>query len=294
MAMHNPRGRANYEPNSWGGAQGGPREVAQGGIRAHPVAYGGEKARIRSETFADHYSQARQFYVSQTPVEQKHMADALVFELSKVKTKAIRLRMLSHLLNIHADLAQAVAQGLGIRDMPEPATPAVPPRTDLPESPALSILKNGPDSFAGRKIGMLVTDGSDANDVKAIVDAAKAEGAMVQFVGPLAGSVTLSDGTELELDEMVEGAPSAVFDAVAILPSAEGVAMLAAMPAARDFAATTWAHYKFAAHNDAARTLFAKAGLPEGLDAGFLPASDAQGFIAACRSLRFWDRQMAA
>lgn len=294
MAMHNPRGRANYEPNGWGGAQGGPREVAQGGIRAVPVSYGGEKARIRSETFADHYSQARQFYVSQTPVERKHMADALIFELSKVKTVAIRLRMLSHLLNIHDDLAQAVAQGLGIADLPQPAKAAVPPRNDLPESPALSILKNGPDSFAGRKIGVLVTDGSDAGEVKGIVDAAKAEGAMVMFVGPIAGSVTLSDGSELDLDEKVDGAPSAVFDAVAILPSADGVKMLAMMPAARDFAATAWAHYKFAAYNDAARTLFAKAGLPDGLDKGFLPASDATGFVAACRGLRFWDRQDAA
>ena len=93
---------------------------------------------------------------------------------------------------------------------------------------------------------------------------------------------------------MVEGAPSAIFDAVAILPAAEQVGMLAAMPAARDFAATTWAHYKFATHNDAAKVLFTKAGLPEGLDKGFVPVSDASSFIAACRGLRFWERQMAA
>ncbi|MFC0200493.1 catalase [Paracoccus rhizosphaerae] len=294
MAMHNPRGRANYEPNSWGGVEGGPREVAQGGIRSVPVAYRGEKARIRSETFADHYSQARQFYVSQTAVEQQHMADALIFELSKVKTKAIRLRMLSHLQNIHADLAQAVANGLGITDMPAPADAARPTRSDLPESPALSILKNGPDSFAGRKVGILVTQGSDAGEVSAIVDAVKAEGAMVQFIAPTAGNVTLSDGSTLPIDEMVEGAPSAIFDAVAVLPSAEQIEMLAAMPAARDFVASGWAHYKYVAFNEAARTLFSKAGLPENLDVGFLPVGDAPAFVAACRKIRFWERQMAA
>ena len=229
-------------------------------IRAVPVSYNDEKARIRSETFVDHYSQARQLYIRQTEDEQKHMADALAFELSKVKTKAIRLQMLLHLLNIHEDLARAVATGLGIKDMPAPAASAVTPRTDLPESPALPILKNGPDSFADRKIGILLTEDSDAAEVKAIVDAAQAE-----------------------------GAPLAIFDAVAILPSAGQGAMLAAMPAA-----TTWAHYKVAAHNDAAKTLFAKAGLPKDLDDGFLPASDAKGFITACRQLRVWDRQMAA
>ncbi len=47
-AMHNPRDRADDEPNSWGGA----REAAQGGIRAYPASYGGEKARMRSAAFA--------------------------------------------------------------------------------------------------------------------------------------------------------------------------------------------------------------------------------------------------
>ncbi|WP_045393126.1 catalase [Falsirhodobacter sp. alg1] len=293
MAMHNPKGRANYEPNGWGGTEGGPRETPEG-FKTTPVAVEGKKERIRSETFADHYSQARQFYISQTEVEREHMADALIFELSKVKTKAIRVRMLSHLLNIHDDLASAVAKGLGIKEMPAPAKAALPTRTDLVESPALSILKNGPASFAGRKVGILVTEGSDVALVSGIADAAKAEGAMVQFVGPLAGSVTLSDGTELVLDEMVEGAPSAIFDAVAILPAADQVEMLAKMPAARDFAATTWAHYKFCAHNDAAKTLFTKAGLPDGLDSGFVAAEQADDFIAACRKLRFWPRAMAA
>jgi catalase len=47
----------------------------------------GEKRRIRAETFADHCSQARQFHPSQTPVEQQHMANAVIFELSKVETR---------------------------------------------------------------------------------------------------------------------------------------------------------------------------------------------------------------
>ena len=70
--------------------------------------------RERSESFADHYSQARQFYVSQTAVEQGHIADALVFELSKVERPAIRTRVVSHLPHIDAKLADKVAKGLGL------------------------------------------------------------------------------------------------------------------------------------------------------------------------------------
>jgi catalase len=32
MAMVNPKGRVNYEPNSWGGAEGGPRESPEIGF----------------------------------------------------------------------------------------------------------------------------------------------------------------------------------------------------------------------------------------------------------------------
>src|SRR5687767_11964493 len=67
MAFANPKGRVNYEPNSWGGAAGGPREAPDKGFTSFPEEVQGDKRRIRSETFADHYSQARQFYLSQTP-----------------------------------------------------------------------------------------------------------------------------------------------------------------------------------------------------------------------------------
>ena len=75
MAMVNPKGRVNYEPNSYEGAEGGPRESHEIGFRSFPAEEAGPKVRERSASFADHYSQARQFYVSQTPVEQGHIAD---------------------------------------------------------------------------------------------------------------------------------------------------------------------------------------------------------------------------
>ena len=106
MAMRNPKGRANYEPNSWGEpGRRRPREVPESGS-TRSDRHRGRKVRVRSETFADHYSQARQFYISQTAVEQTHIAAALTFELSKVETVAIRERMVSHLLNIDEGLAE--------------------------------------------------------------------------------------------------------------------------------------------------------------------------------------------
>lgn len=292
MAFHNPVGRANYEPNSWGGQQGGPRETPKG-FRSYPQEVSGPKVRERPDTFADHYSQARQFYISQTKVEQAHIAAALTFELSKVKTPVIRERMVSHLLNIDQALAKEVAEGLRIENLPTPAEPAIKPRTDLPESPALSILRNGPQGFAGRKLGVLVTDGADAALLADLRAAVAEVGAMMEIVAPQVGGITASDGSFIAADEQLDGAPSVLFDAVAVLPSKEGVSELVLKPPARDFVADAFAHYKFVAWSAAARELFDTAGLSAELDGGFFALEEgasAGQFIDACAALRFWDR----
>src|SRR4051794_16245149 len=184
MAMRNPVGRANYEPNSWGL---GPREDPQRGFRSFADAEEGQKVRLRAESFADHYSQARQFFNSQTPPEQRHIAMALTFELSKVQAPAIRERMVSHLLNINETLATTVADKLGIRNMPDPAEAAAPTRDDLPPSPALSIIENGPDSFKGRKVGVLLSNGTDTGLFEELRSAIETEGAVMEVIAPKVG-----------------------------------------------------------------------------------------------------------
>lgn len=293
MAMQNPQGRANYEPNSWSGEEGGPRESPEKGFTSYPAEGEGPKLRIRSETFADHYSQARQFYISQTDVEQDHMTNALVFELSKVERPEIRTRMVSHLLNIHQDLAKQVAKGLRIKQMPTPADAAKPTREDLQKSPALSMLLNGPNTFKGRKLGVLITDGVDMKVFKALKASVKAEGAIMEIVAPGVGGVEASDGTWIEADQKVDGGPSVLYDAVALLPSEEGGLALAKDPAARDFVADAFAHMKFIGYVEAVTPLFQKAGVQESRDAGFFALDKGKGstqFLEACRKLRFWDR----
>jgi catalase len=288
MAMRNPMGQVNYEPNSRGV---GPRESPQKGFQSYPANEEGSKQRIRSETFADHYSQARQFFISQTEIEQRHIANALTFELSKVETLAIRVRMVSHLLNIDQALAEEVAKNLRLDEMPKPAKAAKPTRQDLKPSPALSILKNGPENFAGRKVGALVTDGVDAKILAALAKALKKEGAMLKLIAPEVGGIKDSDGTLHAADEKLEGGPSVLFDAVAILPSAEGAAELTTFPAARDFVADAVAHRKFIAYVETAAPLLEKA--TDASDAGFIllnGVKDCTTFVEECRKLRFWDR----
>jgi len=289
MAMRNPVGRANYQPNSWGM---GPRENPQKGFRSFAAEENGQKVRLRAESFADHYSQARQFFISQTVTEQKHIAMALTFELSKVETPAIRERTVSHLLNIDEGLGETVAEMLGLRELPKKADAAIPPRDDLPASDALSIVKNGPKSFKGRKVGVLVSDGCDGALVKALQAALTKEGAMMEIVAPKVGGVEAADGSLVEGKQRIDGGPSVLYDAVAIVVSAAGAEKLSNQAAARDFVADAFSHCKFIAHVKDAQPLLDKAGVEP--DEGVIPlgnAADIGGFVESCRRLRLWARE---
>ena len=162
MAMRNPVDRVNYQPNSFGE---GPRESPQRGFRSFPEAEEGQKVRLRAASFADHYSQACQFFNSQAAPEQKHIAMALT--LSKVETLVIRERMIRTSLTSTRGWPKRSPTKLGIKELPRPVDTAVAPRDDLAPSPALSIVGNGPGSIAGRKVGVLVSPGADAALLKA-------------------------------------------------------------------------------------------------------------------------------
>lgn len=291
MAMRNPVGRVNYQPNSFGE---GPRESPQRGFRSFADVVQGPKVRLRAESFADHYSQARQFFISQTVPEQRHIAMALTFELSKVETPVIRERMVAHLLNIDEGLAETVAGKLGMKTLPKPADAAVVPRDDLEPSPALSIIENGPESFAGRKIGVLVSPGADAALLKRLLSATKKEGAVLEVIAPKVGGVEAADGSWIEAKHMIDGGPSVLFDAVVLLLSQEGAERLTGEAAARDFVADAFAHCKFIGFTADATPLLLKAGVDPEADEGLISLDGPKsvtGYIESCRKLRLWARE---
>ena len=201
--------------------------------------------------------------------------------------------MLAHLRNVHDDLATGVADGLGM-PLPQAATPAVEPRTDLPPSDALSILKNGPKSFAGRKLGVLVTDGTDAAVLEGLRAAVTDVGAVLETIAPVVGGVTLSDGSVLAADQMVDGGPSVLYDAVVLLPGPKAVAALAARSTAKDFVSDAFAHHKFIGYNAASTALLEAAGVASLLDDGCIKVtkSAAAKFVRRCAALRYWERDV--
>ncbi|GEP46189.1 catalase [Brevifollis gellanilyticus] len=287
--MQVPKGRVNYEPNSFDGNK--PRECPMHGFASVPEVMEGEKIRKRSETFADHYSQARLFFRSMTETEQQHIISAFAFELAKVETKAIRLRMLGHLTIIDEDLHAGVAEALGMQEEAESITPALPPR-DLAPSPSLSLIQKAPVTLQGRKIGVLITDGFDAKLLAAVQKAAKKEKASLMIVAPKVGGATDAEGQLQEADAPISGAPSVIFDTVVILASEAGAQDLAAQAGPVDWVANAFAHLKFIGHTPETQPLLDKAGVQA--DEGVLPIVQEKAvakYIFAARNGRLWSRE---
>ncbi len=295
MQTSTQAGRAAYEPNSFTGADRGPREVGPEGHVPYPAPVEGVTRRIRSESFADHYSQARQFWVSQTPVEQDHIVDAYVFELGKCDVVAIRQRMVANLRNVDESLATRIADGLGMA-LPEASTAAAP-LVETEPSPALSILANAKETFEGRKLGLVVGDGATPATVTRLTKGVRKAGGTVDVIALAVGGATLSDGSTLEADHAVPGAPSVLFDAVAVVTGPDGGAALADTPAARDFLTDAFTHFKVIGLAGDTEALVAAAGLDGKLDDACLQAgtaAEAKAFVARLAGPRAWERVLTA
>ncbi len=294
------RGRVAYEPNSLGG--GCPFQAGRAGFVSFPEPVQSDEVRGKPEKFAEHYNQATLFWNSQSKIEQDHIVGAFRFELSKLTVPAIRERMVSSLVNVATELAQRVADGLG---MPLPAAmPRALERAPTPEvtvSPSLSqMVRPGSVGIQTRKIAVLVADGIDGEAVKKIEAALKREGARPVLVGPRVGPFKGANGAAIEAEASFETDSGACFDAL-VLPGGD-----AAMPTLRgDARAIEWIkdqyrHCKSLLAIGGMKAIFDECGISPALpngdpDPGVLLSDDAdsgvKNFIAAVALHRHWDRE---
>lgn len=218
------RGRVSYEPNSLGG--GCPFQAGKAGFVSFPEPRQATDHKIRgkAERFADHYTQATLFWNSQTDVEKAHIVNAFRFELSRVQTPAIRERMVAGLLHVAQELAEAVASGLGLEELPTPL-PRVLESKVAPEvtvSSALSLFaRPGQTGVETRRVAVLVADDSDVENVQPLVERLTNEGAVARFVGPRLGPITTAAGGSVQVDAPIDAAPSVLWDAVVVPDRAE-------------------------------------------------------------------------
>ncbi|WP_281291158.1 catalase HPII [Paraburkholderia panacisoli] len=295
-AMHRQAinvGQASYEPNSLSG--GWPKETdpaaSDGGFASYQERVEGTKIRVRSESFADHFSQAALFYNSMSQPEKDHIAAAYQFELGKVTKPDIRARVVNEILaNFDADLAAKVAEGLGL-----PAPKKGTAKLNGPkQSPALSLLNRVKPGIKTCKIALLAASGSDGAAIRQLQQALQGEGAAPMLIAPTLAAI---DG--MAPDATIGGLPSIMFDAVIVVGGDAGAKTLAQSGDARHFVLEAFKHLKAIAAIGAGRDVLAAAHLPDNAD-GVATGDDKQAkdvlkaFIKAAEQHRVWSRAAQA
>jgi catalase len=300
QAIH--RGRVSYEPNSLAG--GCPFQAGARGFVSFPQPVQEDKVRGKPEKFAEHYTQATLFWNSQTPVEKLHIIRAFRFELTRVQTPSIRERVVSMLANVAPELAQGVADGLGI-EVPAPM-PTVVPKIAKPEvkasTPLSLFARPGDGSVKTRRIAILVADGVDAPSLTALHTALGGAGAVPRFVGARLGNVTGAEGEPIAVEVTLEAAPAVLFDAVVIPEGSAAIESLGAIGHTLEFIKDQYRHCKPLLVLGNGTELLARTQIPEALpsgkpDPGLLHFEAEQidaaiaAFAAAIGKHRHFDRQ---
>lgn len=314
------KGKVSYGPNSIG--DNDPQQVkeADGGFVSYEERIDAKKVRSRSKSFFDHFSQARLFFFSQSEPEKNHIVDAFSFELGKVKTIAIRERMIGILSLVDKGLAAEVAFQLGLKvpeELEQPINRSIPADGDpadyqpeqvegvVKKSAALSMADTAKESIVSRKIAILAADGFDAQSLNTVKDTIVAAGGVVHVIAPKLGVIVASDDTFIAVDESFLTAASVLYDAVYIPGGTNSVATLEAEANAIHFLNEAFKHCKaIAADTQALQVLEATyffKKLPEDfseesvLTEGIVISDDgstlAALFVKAIAQHRFWNRE---
>ena len=309
-------GRVSYHPNSLGGGCPFQAKIDEGGFSSFNERIDAHKVRDRSESFSDHFGQATLFFNSQTQTEKNHIINALRFELGKLETEAIQIRMLGLLSQIDTILATKVAEGLGLKVPISPEKPmnhGVGADADkqkyeskkvdqsVTSSDALSMLKNKTLSktIATRQVAFLCSEGVDTAAINAMKAALNKEGATIKIIAPHLGVIKTNDGSEVKVDQSFLIAASVLFDAVYI-PGGKNMGFLSSKPEVIEFINEAFKHCKVIGANDSA--IFTETNVKsvlngdedvEGivLDANKEDGDFTKSFIAAMGEHRFWNRE---
>lgn len=319
MRQRIDRGKTSYGPNSLGDNY--PLQVKEeaGGFKSYQERIDARKVRARSDSFRDHFSQARLFYNSQSEPERNHIIDAFSFELGKVKSVPVRQRMIGILSLVDKSLAGEVAAALGLevqekletpinKSLPADANPSdyepIEVKVKLKKSAALSMENTVKDTIASRKIAVLAADGVDASSLKIVTDAIQSEGGIVHIISPKLGQITGSDNKPIQVEESFLTAASVLYDGIYVPGGEASVNKLQSNPDAIDFLNEGFKHCKAIAADSEARPVldatYFLSNAPEfdggsPLDAGLIIEGDAKSladkFIKAIGRHRFWERE---
>lgn len=310
MQMDVPKGQTAYFPNTLSGGCPHLSKMSEGAFHSYEERIDAKKIRTRSESFSDHFSQPALFYRSLADWEKAHVVGAYTFELGKCKVESIKQRMLWVISQIDKDLAEKVAEGLGMpipKDIEKPINQAIGADADvkkhqpgkkknyLDKSPALSQANTKFDSIATRKIAVLVDDGFSMSDFDKMKKALDKEGAMLMLVAPHGGEVSCDKDKTHKVDAAINTTESVLYDAIYIPGGKKSVDALKKEAKFSKFINEAFKHCKAIAADNEGENLIDTTAIKDYKDdkAVFINGK-ATDFRDAIANHRYWDRMEVA
>jgi catalase len=282
-------GPVSYHKNSLAGNSPEPASEEEGGYAHYQEKVDGRKVRQRSESFKDHYSQAKLFWNSMTEVEKEHIIQAFHFEVGKVKSKDVQQQIVEMFSNVDVELAKTIAFGVGVN----PPTNKSEVKLDL-ASPALSQERMKVNTAVSRKVAILAADGFNGSEVNQVLEAFKSAGITAEIISNNRGVITSSEGQQVEVDQTFLTADSVLFDAVYVAGGQESVDALKASKEPIYFVEEAYNHFKAIGAGKEGAEILTKAGIGSiEPAAGIVAVSDKNGvsaFIEAIAKHRHWTR----
>lgn len=305
------RGAVANQPNTIANGYPVQAKAIEGGFTSFNERIDARKVRARSASFHDHFSQATLFYNSQSDAEKNHIINAFRFELGKVERESIRIRVLGLISQVDKNLAQKVAEGIGV-DVPkkpeQPMNRSFGADTDprkvqsknvsqgIDRSPALSMANTIKNTIKSRQIAILVADGVDEDSVTRMKNALQLEKAMVKIIAPKLGLVKGVNGAAIKADQTFLTAASVLFDAVYVPGGAGSIAALLDEEDPVLFVNEAYKHCKAIAIDDEAidllnATYIGKSIVKKTGKEGVIINGSPKDFIKAIAQHRFWERE---
>jgi catalase len=248
------KGPVNYFPNTLGGGHPMPAPEEKGGYVHYQEKVEGRKIRERSESFSDHYSQARLFWNSLSEPEKTHLVAAAHFELGKVEDMGVRQRMIDHFANIDEELAVKSAEGIGIsgpsgdggwyREGQELKRIKAAKKPTIERSEAISMENTRKDTIKGRKIAILAAQGVDMESLSQVKQSLEQAGAHVEVISKNKGMLQGAGGKEVMVDKNYVTTGSIMYDAVYVPGGRSSVDMLKSQGEALHFVNESFKHCK--------------------------------------------------
>ncbi|MGN1400682.1 MAG: catalase [Bacillus sp. (in: firmicutes)] len=295
MQIH--KGQVSYHKNSIDDNTPNPVSGDEGGYVHYTEKVEGKKVRKRSDSFADHFSQAILFWHSMSDVEKSHIIQAFSFELGKVKSKDIQQQVVDMFSQVDSKMAQKVANAIGANP---PKTAASTGGANSQASPALSQMNTAKTALT-RKVAILIEDGYNFDNVNEAVKIWSDNGIHVEIISSRKGMIKSSDGRDIEADQTFLTVDSVLYDAVYVPGGQSNADALSASKDAKYFIMEAYGHYKTIGATAEAKKVLTAAIMIPNLDqeAGVLVKQGnqtiqnfADGFMLEVAKHRHWNRRV--